>query len=44
MSAAVNPHATTEDAVFSVGDAQKLYKEVRRQLELELRECLELAE
>jgi hypothetical protein len=43
ISAAVNPQAATEEAVFSVGVAQNLYKEVRRQLALEMRESLELA-
>jgi hypothetical protein len=39
----VIPEATTEEAVFSVGAASWLYNEDLRQLELELRESLELA-
>jgi hypothetical protein len=40
-SAAVNEHATIEEAVFSVWPAPRLYNEDLRQLELELRETLE---
>jgi hypothetical protein len=43
ISAAVNQLATVEEAVFSVGVAPRLYNENLRQLELELRESLELA-
>jgi hypothetical protein len=39
----VNQHATTDEAVFSVGAAPRLYNEDLRQLELELRESPELA-
>jgi hypothetical protein len=35
MSAAVNQHATIEEAVFSVGAAARLYNEDITQLELE---------
>jgi hypothetical protein len=38
ISAAVNQHATIEEAVFSVGAAPSLYNEDLRQLELEMRE------
>jgi hypothetical protein len=41
-SAAVNQHATTEEAMFSVGAAPRLYNEDLRQL-IELRESLESA-
>jgi hypothetical protein len=40
--AAVNQHATVEEAVCSVGAAPRLYNEDRTQLELELRESPEL--
>jgi hypothetical protein len=43
ISAAVNQHATIEDAVFSVGVAPRLYNEDLRQLELELSRVPELA-
>jgi hypothetical protein len=39
----VNQHATTEEAVFSVGTAPRLYNEDLRKSKLELRESLELA-
>jgi hypothetical protein len=44
ISAAVNQHATIEEAVFSVGTATRLYNEDFRQLELELRGSPELTE
>jgi hypothetical protein len=37
ISAALNQHTTTEEAVFSVGAATRLYNQDLRQLELELR-------
>jgi hypothetical protein len=43
ISEGVNQHATTEEAVFSVGAAPRLYNGDLRQLELELRESPELA-
>jgi L-lysine 2,3-aminomutase len=42
ISAAVNQHATIEEAVFSVGDAPGLYNEDLTRLEAELREHPEL--
>jgi hypothetical protein len=36
ISAALNQHATTGEAVFTVGAAPRLYNEDLRQLELEL--------
>jgi hypothetical protein len=38
ISAAVNQHATTEEAVFSVGAAPRLYSGDLKQLQLELSE------
>jgi hypothetical protein len=43
ISAAVNQHATIDEAVFSVGAAPSPYNEDLMQLELELRESPELA-
>jgi hypothetical protein len=43
ISAAVNQHATTEEAVFSVGAVSALYNEDLRKLELELSRVQELA-
>jgi L-lysine 2,3-aminomutase len=43
ISAAVDQHATIEEAVFSVGAALRLYNEDLRQLEFELRESPQLA-
>jgi hypothetical protein len=43
ISAAVNQHATVEEAVFSVGPAPRLYIEILTQLELELSGFPELA-
>jgi hypothetical protein len=43
MSAAVNQHAATEEAVFSVGAAPGLYNEDLRNIELELSRVQELA-
>jgi hypothetical protein len=42
--AAVHQHARIEEAVFSVGDAPRLYNDDLWQLQLELRESPELAE
>jgi hypothetical protein len=42
ISAAVNQHATTEEAVFSV-DPPRGYNEDLKQVELELSRVLELA-
>jgi hypothetical protein len=42
ISAAVNQHATIEEAVFSVRFALRLYSEDLRRLELELRESPKL--
>jgi hypothetical protein len=42
-SAAVNQHATIEEAVFSAGAALKLHNRDLRQLKLELRESLDVA-
>jgi hypothetical protein len=42
-SAAVNQHATIEEAVFSVGTTPRLYNEDLTQLELELSRVPELA-
>jgi hypothetical protein len=44
ISAAVNQHATIEEAVFSVGAAPRLYNEDLTQLELELRWVPEFSE
>jgi hypothetical protein len=43
ISAAVNQHAILGEAMFSVGAAPRLYNEGLRELELELRESLEMA-
>jgi hypothetical protein len=41
ISAAMNQHEPTEEAVFSVGAASRLYNEDVRQLEVGLRETAE---
>jgi hypothetical protein len=43
ISAAVNQHATIDEAVFSVGAAPRLYNENLTQLELEMSRVPELA-
>jgi hypothetical protein len=43
ISAAMNQHATIEEAEFSAGAGRRLYDEDLRQLELQLRKSLQAA-